>query len=149
MPTAARWAKMTPEEKEQNRLRTLDWQRRNRERMRELNRIAHLKKVGKLSRRSSLEMTDELRKQHYRDKANLRATRAKKARFKDELTQLVVSEAHRLRKLRNELTGIEWHVDHIVPLKGKKVSGLHIWSNFAVIPKGDNLRKGNSHPIHD
>lgn len=94
-------------------------------------------------------MTDELRKQYYRDKANLRATRAKKARFNDELTCLVVSEAHRLRQLRKKLIGFEWHVDHIVPLKGKNVSGLHIWSNLAVIPKGDNLRKGNSHSVHD
>lgn len=87
-------------------------------------------------------MTDELRKQYYRDKANLRATRAKKARIDDELTKLVTFEAHDLRKRRNKATGIEWHVDHIVPLNGKTVSGLHIWSNIQVIPKQMNLRKG-------
>ena len=49
----------------------------------------------------------------------------------------------------NKLTGIEWHVDHIIPLKGDVVCGLHVWNNFAVIPKVDNLRKGNYHPVHD
>ena len=66
-----------------------------------------------------------------------------------EFTQLVVEEAHDLRLLRNSLTGIEWHVDHIIPLRGKLVCGLHIWNNFAVIPKVNNLRKGNYHSIHD
>lgn len=111
--------------------------------MREVNRKSYLKKVGGvLSRRSPLIMTDELRKQYYRDKACMRATRAKKARFYDELTSLVVKEAHDLRKLRNKCTGIEWHVDHIEPLKGKDVCGLHIWNNLQVIPKIINLQKG-------
>lgn len=94
-------------------------------------------------------MTDELRKQYYRDKANLRATRAKKARIYDELTMLVTSEAHDLRKRRNKATSVEWHVDHIVPLNGKDVCGLHIWSNLQVIPKQDNLKKGAKIAVYD
>jgi len=110
---------------------------------REANNKSYLKRVGgTLTRRSPLEMTDELRKEYYRNKSCIRATRAKKARFTDELTTLVVKEAHDLRILRNKCTGIEWHVDHIEPLKGKDVCGLHIWSNLQVIPKLLNLQKG-------
>lgn len=83
------------------------------------------------------------------DKANRRCTRAKQARFYDELTEFVVKEAHDLRRLRNNLTGFEWQVDHIVPLVNTLVCGLHIWSNLRVIPKIQNLSKGNKFAIHE
>lgn len=51
----------------------------------------------------------------------------------------VYAEAKRL----TDATGIPHHVDHIIPLQGELVSGLHVETNLRAIPAVDNLRKHN------
>ena len=46
----------------------------------------------------------------------------------------------RAKRMTQE-TGIQHDVDHIIPLRGKTVSGLHIPANLRVIPSAENKRK--------
>lgn len=51
-----------------------------------------------------------------------------------------VYEQARLLTLRS---GVRYSVDHVIPLAGLNVCGLHVPENLAVIPAVDNSRKGN------
>lgn len=69
----------------------------------------------------------------------LRLKRAYVSWASDEL----IEEFYSLARLRTEVTGIPWEVDHIVPLNSDLVCGLHWEGNLQVIPAARNLEKGN------
>jgi hypothetical protein len=51
----------------------------------------------------------------------------------------VYAEAERLTLT----TGVTHHVDHVIPLKGKNVCGLHVHGNLRPLPWRENIQKKN------
>jgi hypothetical protein len=46
------------------------------------------------------------------------------------------------------ITGVEWNVDHEIPLRAREVSGLHCAENLVVLPRVINEGKKNLVPDH-
>jgi hypothetical protein len=62
-----------------------------------------------------------------------------------DFDKLQIQCMYQLAAMYSKESGKEWHVDHVVPLQGEHVSGLHVPWNLRVIPASENLRKYNKY----
>ena len=60
----------------------------------------------------------------------------------------MIEQAYELAELRTKMFGFAWHVDHVIPLQGKNVSGLHVPTNLQVIPAILNMAKNNRYEVN-
>lgn len=82
------------------------------------------------------------------DCAKRRAAKLKRTpKWLTPFDKLKIECLYQLAAMRNRESGQKWHVDHIIPLQGAFVSGLHVPDNLRVILAIDNMRKSNLHEV--
>lgn len=84
-----------------------------------------------------------------KDKVNakwMKREASKKHRTPSWLTEdelWMIEQVYDIAAKRTQMLGMDFHVDHIVPLQGKTVSGLHVPWNLQVLPAKLNQQKSN------
>src|SRR3954467_6468616 len=123
-----------------------DWLERNREPMRAYKRKYELKTADHQKVRKRQYKRDNPDKVYadcrWRQATKLRATPAWVDRA---AIAAVYVEAKRLERE----TGLRYHVDHIIPLRGKGVCGLHVPWNLRPIPARENYLKSSRYTHAD
>lgn len=128
------------EHKEQVRAYIKLWVEKNRGRVNRLNSGWRLRNPAK----AKTSVLKYRMKNPHLERSRVRERQASQLKATPKWSnRFFVQEAYHLAELRNRITGIEWHVDHIVPLKSKIVCGLHAHTNIQVIPAKQNMSKGN------
>lgn len=144
------------------------WYEANKEKVREYNaeycvkNRAEIVAKRRVTHAENKDVNNKKSREYYY--ANLSSRRAVQKKWREnnpdkmyELNKLHIFLRRRLlggqkitKKYRKEIANIYknrpdgFHVDHIVPLRGKKVCGLHVPWNMQYLPASVNLRKSNT-----
>ncbi|MCK5604285.1 hypothetical protein KAR91_20520 [Candidatus Pacearchaeota archaeon] len=90
--------------------------------------------------------TREHRGSNSAKEAKRRATKLKATPVWSEIEE--IKKMYSLAALFGEMFGVKQHVDHIIPLQGKLVCGLHCLSNLQILPATSNLSKSNKFEVN-
>lgn len=136
----AKWRKANPEK---NAASKLAWERQDREKYPE----KYDAKWRKYQDKEKMAARNKKWREENPDKNCAKSAKYRAAKLHRTVpwaNDFFIEEAYALARLRTELTGIEWDVDHIIPLQGEFISGLHVETNLQVIPSVENGSKSNT-----
>ena len=119
------------------------------------NKQAEKEKLRRLKLKQDSDWVESERKRsinkYYNDKAPYVANAAKRRSTKLQATPNwltdydweIIKWVYHCAKVAEKQYNEPYHVDHIVPLQGKNVCGLHVPWNLQVLTAKENLTKGN------
>lgn len=126
-----------------NKSKIQEYELKNKEKRNKIRKQWELENKQKISIQSKLWRSKNIEKV-YEWNRNRQAKKLKSVPiWYDEFDKFVIQEAFSLAKLRTKLSGIKWHVDHLIPLAAKEACGLHCANNIQVIPQKLNNIKVN------
>ena len=79
----------------------------------------------------------------YRARCRKIALKERTPKWLTEFDLFVIECIYDRAKELGEYFGVPFHVDHIIPLQGKTVSGFHCPANLQILPASVNLSKSN------
>jgi hypothetical protein len=128
---------------EQNKERILSVQKKYYSDNRE--KVIHTVRLYNKNNRDKILAKQKIYQKKHLDRWN--ANKARRKATKLQATPLwadnkAISGLYKLASLFNK-TGINLHVDHIIPLQSDVVCGLHCEANLQLLPSSDNISKGN------
>ncbi len=126
------------------RLQKLDYRNRNREKVRSTQRAWATSEKGRRSRKTS-KVLRHSKYPHIKvaEKAKARAKKINKNVAPNWADSKKIKNVYKGSKSLEKITGLKYHVDHIVPLNHPNVCGLHVWANLQVLEASLNEEKGN------
>lgn len=125
-----------------NKDRTAAWRAANADRLKEAHRRAYAEKVlkekGRLPKSSAYGYTA-----YSFSSAVFERNRHLEKLFHGlhESARQACESIYHIRKRMGRETGQKFHVDHIVPIKGENISGLHVPWNLRIVPATVNQKK--------
>ena len=109
------------------------------------------KKYYEENKENLAEQNKQRSKKHFQENKHLyNAKRAKYRASKLKATPKwadlkAIKIEYSLASWCSAVTGVPYEVDHIIPLQGENVCGLHVHYNLQVIQRAPNRSKGNKH----
>ena len=122
------------------RNRTVEHRAKYLEQWRQANK-EHVAQYGKKYRAKNKELCNYLCQRRKIDKMH------RTPAWLTEDDKWMMEQAYEIAALRTEMLGVEFHVDHVIPLRGRSVSGLHVPTNLRVVTWLENQRKTNKFEV--
>ncbi len=138
--------------KEYYRNHSAKWRAENRERHNEKARRFYAKDLDE-SRRRSREHARRYREEHpeaFKERWRKASPHKRAARLKRTpawVDRVAVDYVYHAAQVIKDVYGTTWHVDHIIPLQGENVSGLHVANNLQLLSPEANLSKSNKFEV--